>query len=66
MVGATPTPGHGCSGRLWVTRCERAYLRGRGDTSPLFYNATCHLVPKRGYVRAPQSLDNARRTETQA
>ena len=37
-----------------------------GDTSPLFYKATCHLVLKRGYVCALQTFDNARRAETQA
>jgi hypothetical protein len=56
MVAATPTPGYSCSGRLWVTRCERDYL---------WSARTCHLVPKRGHVRALQSLDNARRAETQ-
>ena len=26
-----------------------------GDTSPLFYEATCYPVPKRGHVRALQA-----------
>jgi hypothetical protein len=36
MVGATPTPGHGCSGRLWVTRCARDYLRGAATRRRFF------------------------------
>ena len=63
MVAATPTPGYGCSGR---SHDASEISFGVQRTSPLFYKATCRLVPKRGYVRALQTFDNARRAETQA
>ena len=59
MVGAAATPGQGCSGRFWVMRNKRDYLWSAATRRRFFYDATCHLVPKRGHVRAPQSLDNA-------
>jgi hypothetical protein len=55
MVAATPTPGHGCSGRLWVTRCERDYLRGAATRRRFFttrhvtsFQRICPRTPELG------------------
>jgi hypothetical protein len=56
MVGATATPGQGCSGRFWVMRNKRDYLGVRRhvvvflrrDMSPRSKTRTCPRTPELG------------------